>query len=260
VKRMSRTARVGALGLLLLACLLVTAPARIIGWILPPGQVVMQGFSGTLWQGKASRVLVLTPAGYVHLGALDWRLDPWSLLLLAPRIKLESTWGNQALATSLVLRGGADLDLYDLDAAIPADLLQQFMPVSLAGLFSLQLNPLKLREGLPVEAAGRLVWQQASWNSPTGPVPLGSYAIDLSQAPGAAMVGDVITLAGEVLARGSVQLGGRAYGVDITVEGEGGLDPRLQQALALLAQPVEAGFRIKLDGEFQPAPGRGADL
>ena len=257
MKRISPTLRVGALGLLLLACLLVTTPARIAGWLLPPGQLVMQGFSGTLWQGKASRVLVLTPAGYVHLGALDWRLDPWSLLLLAPRIKLESKWGNQAIATSLVLRGGADLDLYDLDATVPADLLQQFMPVSLAGMFALQLNPLKLREGLPVEGAGRLVWQAASWSSPTGPVALGSYAVDISQAAGEPMQGQVITLEGEVAASGSVQLDGLVYGVDITVQGEGGLDERLQQALALLAQPVDAGFRIKLDGEFQPAAGGG---
>jgi hypothetical protein len=71
------------------------------------------------------------------------------------------------------------------------------------------------------------------------------------------MLGEVITLEGKVLATGSVQLDGRVYAVDITVQGEGGLDQRLQQALALLAQPVEQGYRIKLDGEFQAAAAGG---
>jgi hypothetical protein len=48
-----------------------------------------------------------------------------------------------------------------------------------------------------------------------------------------------------------VLLEDRSYDVDITVRSEGGLDERLQQALSLVARPVEQGYRIKLDGEFQ---------
>lgn len=257
---MSRTVRAAALVLLLLACLLVTTPARILGLLLPPGQVIMQGVSGTLWRGKASRCLVQTQAGYFHLGALDWRLSPWSLLLFAPRLTLESKWGNQAFATTLVLQGGADVDLYELEATVPADLLRQFVPVNLAGVFSVQLNPLKIRGGLPVEAAGRLVWQDGGWNSPNGPVPLGSYALDIGQAPGAALAGEVLTLAGPVTARGPLQLQGRTYSVDILVGSEAGLDERLQQALSLVARPVDQGYRLKLDGEFQAVPAQGGAL
>ncbi|MDH5172698.1 MAG: type II secretion system protein N [Gammaproteobacteria bacterium] len=254
---MSRTFGACALVLLLLSCLLVTAPARVVGLLLPSGEVIMQGFSGTLWRGEAGRCLVRTQAGYFHLGALNWRLDPWSLLLFAPRLALESKWGNQAIAASVVLRGAEDIDLYDLEARLPADLLRQFVPVNLAGVFSLQLESMKLRGGWPAEGAGRLVWQDAGWNSPGGPVPLGSYALDFAQAPDAALVGEVVTLSGAVAASGSVRLQGRAYGVDITLSGEGGLDQRLQQALALVARPVDQGYRIKLDGEFQPPPGQG---
>ena len=249
---MSRSVGVIALVLLLLACLLATAPARILALVLPAGEVSMQGFSGTLWRGKASRCLVQTPAGYLHLGAVGWQLDPLSLLLLAPRLGIESNWGSQALATTLVLRGGGDVDLYQLEASIPADLVRQFVPVRLAGVFSLQANELKLRAGWPVAGAGRLVWQGGGWNSPTGPVPLGSYALDFEQAPAAALLGEVITLAGAVTAGGSVRLQERSYDIDITVGSEAGLDQRLQQALALVARPVAQGYRIKLDGELVP--------
>lgn len=248
---MSRILGASALLVLLLICLVATSPARLLGLVLPSGQVVMQGFSGTVWDGTASRCLVRTPAGYLHLGTVSWRLSPLSLALFAPRLTLESRWGNQTLETGLVLRGGEDVDLDAFEATIPADLLRQFVPVSLAGVLSVQLEQLKLRAGWPVEGAGRLVWQSGGWNSPTGPIALGSYALDFSQPPGSALVGEVVTLSGGVSAEGSVRLEDTSYDVDITLRGEGGLDERLQQALSLMARPVDGGYRIKLDGEIK---------
>ena len=248
---MSRILGAFALVLLLLVSLLASSPARLVGLVLPAGQVVMQGFSGTVWQGNASRCLVRTPAGYLHLGAVSWRLSPASLALFAPRLTLESRWGNQTLNTGLVLRGGDDIDLEALEATIPADLLRQFVPVTLAGALSVQLEQLKLRAGWPVEGSGRLVWQGGGWNSPSGPIPLGSYALDFRQPAGSALAGEVVTLAGGVSAEGSVRLEDRSYDVDITVRGEGGLDERLQQALSLMARPVDGGYRIKLEGEIE---------
>jgi hypothetical protein len=71
---MSRPLWAIALALLLLISLLITTPARLLGLVLPAGQVYAQGFSGTLWQGKASRALLQTPAGLLHLGAVSWKL------------------------------------------------------------------------------------------------------------------------------------------------------------------------------------------
>ena len=246
----SRTIRASALALLLLVCLLATAPARLLGLLLPSEMVIMQGFSGTLWRGKASRCMVQTPAGLLHLGVVKWRLSPWSVILFSPHLSLDSHWGSQTLITDLVLHGGQDVDLTALESTIPADLLRQFVPVELAGVLQLQAEILALRGGVPVEGKGRLVWLNGGWDSPSGPVPLGSYALDFAQAPDAALVGQVLTLAGEVTAQGSVELENRSYGIDITVQSEGGLDMRLQQALSLVARPVEKGFRINLNGDF----------
>lgn len=242
--------RVLALLALLLICLLVSVPARLLGLVLPSDQLILQGFQGTLWDGRVSRCLVQTPAGYLHLGAVSWQLEPLSLLMLAPRLALESRWGSQSLATTAVLRGQGDVDFSGLQAALPADLVRQFVPVNLAGTFSLQFDQLQLRAGLPTAGKGRLVWQGGGWNSPTGPVPLGSYAMDIDQAPEGALQGQVITLAGVVTAQGGAELEGRTYRVDITVQSDAGLDERLQQALSLVASPVDRGFRIKLEGEF----------
>ncbi len=251
----SRTTGVLALLILLLICLLATAPARLLGLLLPADQIVMQGFTGTLWRGAASRCLVQAGPGYLHLGAVRWQLRPLSLLLLAPRLKLESNWGSQALTAEVVLRGERDVDLADLSANVSADVLRQFVPVSLAGMLSLQLQELRLRDGLPVEAAGRLVWQQGAWLAPGGPVPLGSYAMEFSQAPDQELVAQVLTLSGAVNAEGGLRLQGRSYSLELLVEGEGALDERLRQALSLVARPAGSGYRLKMEGELQAPPG-----
>lgn len=238
------------LALLLFVNLLVSAPARLLQRALPGEQLLMHGLAGTVWHGSASSVLLRLPQGYVQLGAVQWSLRPLSLLLLAPHLTLSSEWGNQTLAGELVLRGQRDLDVFNLEGQVAADLLSRFAPVAIDGLFNLQLQSLQLRDGLPYSAAGRLVWQDSGWRSPRGLVPLGSYAVDVQQAPGAALQGQVITLSGPLQASGTVHLQQRHYAVDILLGGEGAADPQLQQMLSLIAVPEDAGFRIGVKGDF----------
>lgn len=240
-----------ALALALLIVLLASAPARLLGLLLPSEQVLLQGFSGTIWRGSASRCLVRVGPGYLHLGKVDWALRPLSLLLLSPRLDFESRWGNQTLESDIALYGRSDILLRETSASLPADLLRQFVPVSLAGTLSIQLESLRLRDAWPVEGAGRLVWQRGAWLAPTGPVALGSYALAFSQAAGADLVGEILTLAGPVNAEGGVRLHERSYSVELSIQAEGALDERLQQALSLMARPVGDGYRLQLDGELR---------
>lgn len=246
-----------AAGLLLLLCLslVVSAPARLLGSLLPADQVVLQGLEGTVWRGSASRVLARAPTGYLHLGTVHWSLHPLSLLLLAPSVDFESSWGTQSLAGGLVWRGSGDLDLRRFEASVSADLLRQFAPVSLAGTLQLQLQELLLRDGLPARGAGRLVWQNGAWPTAQGVLPLGTYALDFRKEPGEALTGEVVTLSGPVEASGVVEMQDRTYLVDVLLSGRGLQDPQLQQALALIARPVGQGYRIKLDGELRAPPG-----
>lgn len=247
---MSRFVLGVVLALLLFVCLLAAAPARLLHRVLPAEQVLMRGFAGTLWHGSASRCLVRAGAGYLHLGAVQWSLDPLSLLLLAPRLTFSSAWGDQTIAGELVLRGQQDLELVDFEAQVAADLLRQFAPVALVGTLSLQLAQLELRDGLPYSADGRLMWQDGGWQSPRGLVPLGTYAVDFQQAPGAVLSGQVLTVSGPLEATGTVQLQDRSYQVDIVLSSQASLDEQLEQALSLIAAPQAQGYRITLDGEF----------
>jgi len=239
-----------ALALFFVAALVVYAPARLLGLVLPAEQVVMTGFEGTLWRGGASRCLLRLPPGFLHLGAVRWSLDPASLLLLSPRLSVSSQWGNQTLNGSLRLRGGRDIDLTDFDMRASADLVQNFAPLAVDGVFSVQLEQLSLREGLPHSARGRAVWQDAGFQSPRGRVPLGSYALDIEQPPGEVLVGDVITLGGPLQAEGRIELRGRVYAINLLLGSDETLDPQLQDALALMAAPEGDRYRVSLKGEF----------
>lgn len=247
---MSRLPWALALFVLFLVTLLVNAPARLLSWVLPAEQVVMQGFAGTVWNGSASRCMIELPVGFLHLGSVQWSLDPWSLLTLAPRVVVQSKWGQQTAAGALQLRGSQDLLVEDFEGRVGADLLRQFAPLAVGGSFNAQLAVLELRGGLPYRAQGRLVWQQASWLSPRGPVALGSYALDVEQPEGEALVGEVITLNGPLEAKGGVRLEGRRYELDLLAGGDAALNAELKNALALLAEPGPEGYRIALEGEF----------
>lgn len=247
---MSRTVLGLLAGLLLLATLIINLPARLLTHILPPQQWVLHGLRGTLWHGEASRCLVRLDRGLVHLGSVSWSLRPLSLLSLSPTLEVQSHWGTQRLSARVTLHGEQDLDVSDLEATVPAELAQQLLPVALGGTVSVQVAELQLRDGLPQEARGRLVWQGASWHSVGGVLPLGDYAADFRQEPGQALHADLLTLAGSVEVSGAVRLEQRHYEVDARVAGAGLQDRELQQALSLVATPEDGAFRVRLEGEI----------
>ena len=248
--RVSHLAWGVALALFFTLVLLAGAPARLLGLVLPSEQVLMGGFQGTLWRGSASRCVLQLPAGPLHLGAVNWSLDPLSLLAFAPRLNIGSQWGTQRIAGDLRLRGSRDLDLEDFEVQASAELVQRFAPLAVDGGLSVQLAQLSVRDGLPFSADGRLVWQDGGFRSPRGRVPLGTFALDFQQPKGEALRGEVITISGSLQAQGQVELDGRRYAIDVAVDSDGPLDPQLKNALDLMAAPENGGYRIALDSEF----------
>jgi general secretion pathway protein N len=235
---------------LTLVVIIVNAPARLLGYILPDQGVLLSGYSGGLWRGGASRCLVSVPGGYLHLGAVEWSLRPLSLLLLSPSLSITSRWGQQQISGQVTVHDSQEVSLADFDANVSAGILQQFLPLALAGDISARVEHLTIRGGESQRAEGRLVWQRGVWKSPQGVQALGSYAIDFAQQEQTPLVGELITLEGPIKAEGSVQLQGRAYNVDVAVGSEGSMDPQLQRALSLLARPVDDGYHLVLQGEI----------
>jgi general secretion pathway protein N len=238
------------LAALVVVVLLISAPARLLALVVPSQQLVLQGYEGTLWRGSAARCLVRAGHGYVHLGRIDWQLSAFSLLTLSPRLTLASQWGSQQFSGELTLHNSTSIDINNAQGRVQAQLLRQFMPLMIDGEFSLQLQQLRIKDGLPYAGAGRLVWEDASWLAYGGARALGSYALDFEQSKGQTLVGEVVTIAGPLEVAGNLQLEGRDYTVDVLLAQSDALDEELQQALSLIAQPVAAGYRIELQGQF----------
>ncbi|GAB3287072.1 type II secretion system protein N [Parahaliea aestuarii] len=247
---MARFAALAALLLLLLVFLIVGAPARLLPAVLPAGQVQLDGLSGTLWRGSASRCLLQTAAGPLQLGRVEWQLRPLSLLTLAPALDFDSQWGGQHASGRVKIHGVNDIGLSQLSARADASLLRQLAPLAVDGGFSLQADYLRIRDARPAGARGRLVWEHGAWTAPQGRIALGSYALDFNQPDAdTALAAEVITLAGPVQAVGDASLAGQDYRVDIRIRAEqGALDPALQQGLSLMARPDGNGYHLTLTG------------
>ncbi len=254
---MSRLTAIAAAVLLFVVFLVTRAPARLLTHFVSPDRLVLQGLEGTIWEGVANRALLVTDTGYLHLGRVTWDLHPFSLLLFSPSLDIDAEWGAQHLSGGVSLRGEGNLGLEDFEAKGSAELLQQVLPAEFKGQLSLQVEELLLADWLPVRASGRMVWQNAVWMPVQGPMPLGSYAVDFSQAAGDPLVGEVVTLQGPLLAEGNVTLIGDAYELDVTLSGERPLDAALQQALELFARPVNGTYRVQLQNQLPRPSGSG---
>jgi hypothetical protein len=200
--------------------------------------------------GRAVRAQVRTGAGMLHLGSLRWNFDLRSLFTLSPSLSLKSDWGAQHLAATIEWRPGR-VTLRDLDANGDASLLHTVAPLAVEGRLALQFREVVLRGGLPAEAEGRVVWQDARWSAPQVQHDLGSYVALIEGDLRETLSARVDTIGGPVPARGSARLANSRYEIDVMVgDGRTRLDPEIERALELFATPEEDGYRLRLSGSL----------
>ncbi|MFK7829230.1 MAG: type II secretion system protein N [Congregibacter sp.] len=231
------------------------APARLLPLLLDADRVALSGVSGTLWNGQAARAVVQSTAGPVHLGELRWQLRPMSVLLGSPALLLSMDWGSQRGTLRARLRGNR-IELRDVDFTLEANVAKQFLPVSLDGRLELLFKELHVSENLQdLVADGRAVWRNAGWLAFDGRRPLGTYAAtfsplgagDAADAEPSGVAVEVATLAGDVEAQGSGRVQQKRYELELSISADA-MDRQLEQALALIATPVENGYLLRLDG------------
>ncbi len=104
---MSRLTAIAAAVLLFVVFMVSRAPARLLTHLVSPDRLVLQGLEGTIWDGIANRALLVTDAGYLHLGRVTWDLHPLSLLLFSPSFDIDTEWGAQRWCVGeVVMRDG----------------------------------------------------------------------------------------------------------------------------------------------------------
>lgn len=234
--------------LLLLASVLITAPARVVAVLLPE-TAQLSGFTGTLWDGSAARGTLRVAGQVLSLGRVSWRIHPWSVLGLRPRVELTSEWGGQRLRAVLRYTGPRSLGIEALRAQFDVRFIRQVVPLYVGGLIRLDFSDLDFQDGTFQSGGGEMVWQDAVWTANTGDVALGDYSL-VVEAVGGELSGRVETLRGPLQVAGELQLSGNRYSVNLALSGPATANQGLGDALKLLAQPSATGFDMVMSGEI----------
>ena len=141
-------------------------------------KLYLQNVHGTLWKGESLNAHY----GQVNLGKLDWKLNPFGLLLgnldLDLRFGQQNTQGRGELALGF----GGKLLVEDVDVRMPAGdlapLFYGYPAVNFSGNVLGKLNQLEIKQGSTFKGKGRIVLQQAQLVAPHN-IELGDLLIEL---------------------------------------------------------------------------------
>ena len=230
--------------------LLSQIPARAISRVLPDS-VTLTGVSGTIWSGRSARAWVEIDEQPLMLGRVQWRLQPWRILVGAP-LSLSSVWGQQALRAQLGYRLGGSIVLQDAAFNVDTQLFKAFFPLYLGGVLSGEFAQIAIDEGHIVDSEGVVRLLRGAWTARSGNLPLGDYQIDFSSADtaGVGTAGALKTIAGSLELSGNVSATAMDYQIAVEATGPVARDDAFRQAMSMIAIPTQDGFSVSLTGQY----------
>lgn len=168
------------IGLLVYFLVTVVArtPAEWGAWVAiksVPG-LSLTGVSGTLWSGRAGSAQVAVNGQTLDLGALQWRLNGWSLLLLKACLDVRSPSVQGGVCQS----AGGTLSVRKLMVdQVPAKVFYNSPDVQVGGIGSAAVERADLSmDGQVKDLQGSLTWQRLAVNVGTGWFTLGTFVAD----------------------------------------------------------------------------------
>jgi hypothetical protein len=187
--------------------LVVWAPARVLGWVLPTvtdGAVQVVSADGSLWQGSGEvRVAVPQSAHDVSLGSWDWRWNPAAVFRgetsFDVRARRAERWGR-------VTWRADGMAISDLQAELPASLLTAVPALAgyrPDGMLVIDVAQLSMSAEGRLRGQGRVRWRDVALGA-IAPAAMGDSLLEFSGRDGQTMAFTVRPLRGpvEVSARG----------------------------------------------------------
>lgn len=183
-----------------MACLIATAPAGLMEWMLPRlthDRIFLGQSEGGLWHGQARNLMFKTIDGELKsMGSVHWEVLFLSLLKLEPAVKMTVDDGRYS-STGIISTGLGKFRLRQIKATLPAYILSEFEPAWRTwkpdGVLSFNTDDLSIgRQGM--SGVAELEWRNASV-SLSQVKPLGDYRLNIQGGPKAAQL-TVSTLSG----------------------------------------------------------------
>ena len=150
---------------------IATLPASLVTSRLAPG-VVLDGVSGSIWNGSADGVRV----GNAAFGAASWSAEPLALLTGHLAYHLELAHGSNFLRgrfASALVGGAITADEVELD--LPVNPLSATVAGGWQGEVTGTVKSARLEHGWPVALEGS--FRVASLQPPGARVPIGNYVV-----------------------------------------------------------------------------------
>ncbi len=225
--------------------LLVTLPARLLGYVMTGSGLIASDYSGTLWHGRAGSLALPVLGQYLQMGATQWRLSPLSVVMLSPAFTISSVWGSQLLDARGSVSPWGGVAIEELELAIDAGLARLIAPVKLSGDMTVLAQDLRVRQNALIGGTGQLVWRAANWQGNRSRQELGDYVLEFDITGHHSVDGKVSTLSGPVFVEGRLKMVGNTYSVDINLRSDVALSREFRSALELMAAPSEDGYHLK---------------
>lgn len=142
----------------------------------------LTGVEGSLWQGRAASGQLDLPQTSLPLGAVTWKLEPLSLLLLSPCVKLDATRSGLQLAGKVCKTITGTTRIKNMTLETSVDPLNQLLHVQIGGMASVNVLSAEIN-GLKVKGLdARATWLNGSIYTGESWLAVGSYGANLNGA------------------------------------------------------------------------------
>ena len=231
------------------AGLVATAPARLVSIFLP-GNVSLDGLSGTLWTGSA-RQLVLNNAA---AGELEWEVKPSQLLTGRLGLKFESQLPDGSISGNAAISLGGSIYLDSVKGSMPLGYITtDFPPGMLDGRVSLIFEEAIFENEWPTRLKGVLAVGNLVQNIPK-PTPLGTFSVtfDGEQGEDGSVKGVIETRSGALQVDGLLTLNSnRSFVMDSMVRAKAETPDDLKGMLPLIGeQEPDGGYPLRYTGKL----------
>lgn len=225
-----------------LAFLLTLFPASTAYRWFAPDSLRLAGIEGTLWSGRA----LLGSVGRFGLNEIQWRLQPWPLLLARIGGQVQARLANGFLETEIEATF-TETTLRNLRASISLDGLQELLPLGgIEGYVSAELSELRIQGRWPVGATGEIRLGELEvplifTPSSDSLIALGNYRIRFVDSSNGVLVGNFEDQGGPLEVSGSLRLSpDRAYVIEGVVRTRPEAPVELSQGLEFMTAPPDA--------------------
>jgi hypothetical protein len=240
--------------LVFIASLIAQAPAATLyAWFKPkaPAPVELIGLQGTINTGRASGLNVNNRS---TLNNLNWKLQPWRLLLGQLGFHLESH-GDTTLDSHIALSIFGSTGINDTQGVMNLKTLltaigQPFLPLD--GQARLQLKSLRLRSNQFKSADGRIEIRGLAWTLAQEPIVLGDFAAVVT-TENDTIIAQFQPLAGTLELNGTAKLSpDQSYEAQLQLRPKPGAPPLLNSLLGSIGPADPQGwYHIRQQGKLQ---------